>query len=185
MKRSGPPKRRTPLTRSPFRRARHPPARPAGDAGTPSAVHDSDALVPGTARELALARDSLGGWPACALAGWTVPGIGCSGGLDVHHRMLIGAGGTSRADRDWLPRLITLCRAHHWWAHDRERLLAEHAGIIVRRGAYLARLDEIPVRYALSPTRWALLAADGHAVPCPPPPTSWKSTPGYVPPPVA
>lgn len=137
-------------------------------------VHSSDSEAPASARLQALRRDSLDDWPVCALTGWQQATQGgrvlqCVPELDAHHRMLKGSGGTSRPDRDWLPRLVTLCRRHHLWAHDQARKLAEMAGVIVRRGAYLARLDQIPVRYFLSRTRWALLTADGQAIACPPP----------------
>jgi hypothetical protein len=133
-------------------------------------VHASDTWAPGNARQAALDRDSLHDQPVCALTGWRVAGIPCTGVLDVHHRMLKGIGGTSRPWRDWLPRLITLCRAHHTWVHDKERRLAELAGIIVRRGdGDPARLTAAPVRYALSATRWAYLTTAGSAVDCPPP----------------
>lgn len=135
-----------------------------------SAVHASDTWAPADAKQAVLDRDSVHGQPVCALAGWQVAGIRCSGPLDAHHRMLKGMGGTRRPWRDWLPRLVTLCRSHHWWAHDKERAKAELAGIIVRRGdGDPAKLTSTAVRYALSATKWAYLTEDGRAVDCPPP----------------
>lgn len=133
-------------------------------------MHTSDTWAPANAKQAALDRDSFHGQPVCALAGWRVAGIPCSGTLDAHHRMLKGMGGTRRPWRDWLPRLITLCRAHHTWVHDKERAKAESAGVIVRRGdGDPAKLDA-PVRYVLSATGWARLTGDGQAIDCPAPP---------------
>jgi hypothetical protein len=157
----------------PVRRAWIRPRKPGSPArGHAELVHASDGMPPESARTLTLRRDSTSdGIPVCALAGWRIARrVPCVRQLHAHHRMLIGMGGTSRPDRDWLPRLITLCGAHHDWAHHQERRAAEHAGVIVRRGGYLAELDKIPVRYVLSRTGWAHLTRDGAAVPCPVPP---------------
>jgi hypothetical protein len=134
-------------------------------------LHASDTAVPATARAAALDRDSLAGVPVCALAAdWRGTRRRCVPLLDAHHRMLKGAGGTSSPYRDWLPRLVTVCRDHHDWAHDQARAVAEALGIIVRRGdGDLARLTTTPVRYALSGTGWAFLTPAGLAVDCPPP----------------
>lgn len=138
---------------------------------TADSLHGSDGSIPETGRVLALRRDSYRGYPVCAAAGWPEPAVRCSRMLDAHHRILIGYGGTSLPDRDILPRLITLCRAHHEWVHG-HRKQAEDAGLIVRRGSprtALDRLTSTPVTYVLSETGWALLTIEGIAVGCPPP----------------
>lgn len=53
--------------------------------------------------------------------------VECRGRLHVHHRLLLGQGGTHDPDN-----LLSLCDAHHRHAHDVDRAGAEATGVIIR-----------------------------------------------------
>lgn len=59
--------------------------------------------------------------------------IRCHGVAVIHHVVLKGMGGSSRADVHDVANYMLLCDRHHRCAHDERRREAEDAGIIVRR----------------------------------------------------
>lgn len=105
MKRSGPPKRLTPLRRSGWLKrseamARHPTAR-RRSAGSPGRSG-----VPKDVRQEVMMRD--GGCVAMRM----IPEVLCWGPCDPHHIHRRSQGG-----QDTPENLVVLCRAHHDWVH--------------------------------------------------------------------
>lgn len=64
--------------------------------------------------------------PRCALADRDYGP--CWGALDAHHVAVKGMGGTSHDDSP----LVTLCRAHHSWAHE-HTAAAREIGLLAER----------------------------------------------------
>lgn len=62
-------------------------------------------------KELQLEVYARDGW--CCRGRQLVPAVECRGVLDCHHILPRGRGGP-----DELANLVTLCRAHHDWAHE-------------------------------------------------------------------
>lgn len=113
------------------------PASPLrGSAPKPRGISD-DPEWP-AARLVALDRD-LG---ACRRCGHRA--------TDVHHRFLLGAGGSDDPDRHRPDRLISLCRACHTWAHE-HRNEAKALGWIVPRTTDPATIPTIPVHTITGP----------------------------------
>lgn len=117
MRRSGPPDRRTPLTRGAGPRRR---TRLAAISDNRAAELDARAEM----RDRVFARDGR-----CRLAGWLPGGFGpCLGALTVHHLRKAGQGGPYT-----LPNLLTLCAAHND-AIEEVPVLAHELGLVIRRG---------------------------------------------------
>lgn len=100
MKRSGPPKRRTPLKRTGFTKDR------VSAQLARTRAKRKTLAVPKDVYQEVLARDH-----GCRAAG-VAPGQ-CAGRIDPHHVLRRSQGGP-----DTVENLISLCRLHHSWVHE-------------------------------------------------------------------